>query len=476
MTRTAKDELEQELGNITVSNSNTNDLNDIDETPGSEDSSSIWDNAIESSTDSDYTHSHRDASLQKKREFDNILRMHAESEKHRIMQRELTSGLTFESTPNSNHQETSLENSLDRMNQWWIEMFKKTMKNSSERWTDDLFNQRLNQGFESKQCQDRSECSTETSVEQKSQLIDDQSVVPIEEMTDCLINDPMFNSTADGTTESTTDGTTESTTDSDKSATKNPYDTDPVSITTKGLGCFPWENDSTNHSTNESTDDSPDIPYMMNNPERLKESIGIFLLKSSIKQNVWMKALDERNLSGYNLSGADLSRQNFSHYILIGTNFSASTLEWTDFTGAFINAGNFIDAKAQHTIFDGAEMNGAKFQRCYCTGVSFINTQLIDANFTKAITNSLKLITTNLKGVDFTGAKLINAHLDNPNLESVNFTGTDIRFARVTNTDFVGADLSTAQVGEIQFTDTCNRMGIVWPNSLLAKSHTIQCN
>ncbi len=145
----------------------------------------------------------------------------------------------------------------------------------------------------------------------------------------------------------------------------------------------------------------------------------IALLKQGVKGwNLWRKQnpeiypnlreanLQDADLRGVNLSGADLtyaffndanlSRANLANAKLIETNFVRANLRHANLTDLVVNGANFRDAKLHHAILTDSNL-GAAF---------FVNSDLSKANLTSADLSHCSFIETNLEEANLTGCRI----------------------------------------------------------------------
>ena len=126
---------------------------------------------------------------------------------------------------------------------------------------------------------------------------------------------------------------------------------------------------------------------------------------------------DERDLSGAELTGIDLSRLNLRNIAFAYTNCSRSK-----FTRSFLAECDFTFSNLVETNFDQAYLEGLRF------GFS----DLSNASFNGAF----------LKGADFANCNLTNVDFRNADLTNTMFYGANMK-----NVKLSGQDMSTAKFG-----------------------------
>ena len=188
------------------------------------------------------------------------------------------------------------------------------------------------------------------------------------------------------------------------------------------------------------------------------------------------KSYKDKDLSGINLGGTDLSGGNFE-----GQNLTDASLRYATLTNA---------------DFTGAALSGVKLHYATLTNADFMNADLADAN----------LSNTRLTNTDFTNATLTNVWFDGGSGQNVNFTdallvaakfyyasasktssfsdvkfvranltGADLRYATLTDADFRDANMTSADLGGATLTDADFRgasgLSLTWDSETKAFSN-----
>ena len=136
------------------------------------------------------------------------------------------------------------------------------------------------------------------------------------------------------------------------------------------------------------------------------------------------------NLSGADLSGADLSEANLSGADLSGANLSEANLSGADLFGANLSGANLSGANLRGADLNGANLNGANLR-----GANLRGADLNGANLRRADLNGADLWHVNLSG-----AKLCDANLWYADLHKANFW-----YAGLWHANLSGANLSDAK-------------------------------
>jgi len=156
--------------------------------------------------------------------------------------------------------------------------------------------------------------------------------------------------------------------------------------------------------------------------------------KWHLVREIVTQGIRDRNLSGVDLSDADLS----------GANLSGANLIDADLSGADLSGANLIDADLSGADLFGADLSGADLSGADLFGADLSRANLIDAD-------DLSGADLNLSGVDLSGANLRSANLSLANLIDADLSGADLRSANLSLANLSlahlsGADLSLANL------------------------------
>lgn len=125
------------------------------------------------------------------------------------------------------------------------------------------------------------------------------------------------------------------------------------------------------------------------------------------------------DLSGIDLSRANLENRDFSHLDLQFSNFHGS---------------NLLLSK-----FSNADLSGVNFSSADLSGVDFLNADLKGADFSDAI-----LVRANLESADLTDSKLENADLSDAKLKEAKLYNANLQGACLLGTDVTDEQIATA--------------------------------
>ena len=172
-------------------------------------------------------------------------------------------------------------------------------------------------------------------------------------------------------------------------------------------------------------------------------------------REIVIQGITNRNLSGFDLSDADLRYANLSganlrSADLSGADLSGANLRSADLSGADLSGADLIDANLMSAYLSGADLRSADLSGAYLMSAYLIGAYLIGANLSGANLRSANLRSADLSGADLIdanliGANLIGANLSGANLSGANLIGDRIRAYRI-HADLSGANLSGADL------------------------------
>jgi uncharacterized protein YjbI with pentapeptide repeats len=151
-----------------------------------------------------------------------------------------------------------------------------------------------------------------------------------------------------------------------------------------------------------------------------------------------------RDLTSYDLEGADLRDYRFSSSKLNNANLVAADLRGSDFTDASLNG-----ADLRHAILgDATGFARATFVGANLSGLTFNETlRLAGTDFRGANLTATRFQNANLSGAIFASQTLSNISFRGSHLEGTDFSGSDLSGAdlsrsKMVNTKFTGANIS----------------------------------
>jgi uncharacterized protein YjbI with pentapeptide repeats len=187
---------------------------------------------------------------------------------------------------------------------------------------------------------------------------------------------------------------------------------------------------------------------------RKQDLIADILTRSMPDRQLSGVDLSNANLVGANLNGANLIDANLSGSNLSGANLSRADLSGADLSEANLSGAYFIDTYAIDAYFIDANLNGAYLKGAFLRGAYLSGANLIDAylsradlrgaNFSRADLGSANLSRADLSSANLKGEYLGNANLSGANLSSANLSGADLSGADLSHAYLRTADLSGA--------------------------------
>ena len=144
-----------------------------------------------------------------------------------------------------------------------------------------------------------------------------------------------------------------------------------------------------------------------------------------------LRTIDEHtlqrvNLSGVNLSSADLTYKDLSGIILIDADLSNADLTYANLTRAILTRANLSDAALTLTNLTHADLIGANLIRADLSGANLTNADLRGVQLIGSYLSGAVLNGADLSGADLSGANLSDAKLSDVNLNSAILSGTNL--------------------------------------------------
>ncbi|MBM3939242.1 MAG: pentapeptide repeat-containing protein [Sphingomonadales bacterium] len=202
-------------------------------------------------------------------------------------------------------------------------------------------------------------------------------------------------------------------------------------------------------------------------PDDLTDLSGIDLSNADLS-GAYLSGIDLRNanLAGANLQRAYLSGADFYVAKLIGADLRGADLSDAKLTGAnlsdadienaLLDGANFVDADLTRAVLRGADLSGADLSGAKLTGADLLfasltgadlrDADLTDANISDADLSDAILFRAYLRRANLSGAKLSGADLGRANLSGADLSGADISDANLTGANLIGANLIGANL------------------------------
>ena len=119
---------------------------------------------------------------------------------------------------------------------------------------------------------------------------------------------------------------------------------------------------------------------------------------------------------------------------LVGIDLSGLNLSRADLTGADLEGANLTGTILARAILDGANLEGALMNKAVLGGASLVRANLLSA----------KMIRTDLSGAKLEGANLFRADLSDANLTGANLYNANLRQANLSTTNLTDANMRGA--------------------------------
>lgn len=161
-------------------------------------------------------------------------------------------------------------------------------------------------------------------------------------------------------------------------------------------------------------------------------------------------ALNEIDLSNFNLSGLDFSGGQFYGSTVSNVDFTNAILDEVSFYGGVIgltdkqlrSAKSLVGTTITDMDATGFDLSGLNLSASAIFGIKCLNSNFIETNFISA-----SLSGSDFSGSNFSRADLKNVYLDNSSLVNTNLLGTNLTGASFTaKTDFTGATINGADL------------------------------
>ncbi|MEG4035555.1 pentapeptide repeat-containing protein [Microcoleus sp. S36b_A4] len=166
--------------------------------------------------------------------------------------------------------------------------------------------------------------------------------------------------------------------------------------------------------------------------EKIDDSAGENLEPAITAEEFLERYQKERNFTGVNLAGVNLSRK-----VLGKVNLSSANLSGAELSQANLSGANLSEAKLSHANLYKANLSGTNLRK----------TQFVNANL-----SAVNLLTANLSEVNLSGVNLTSVHLSfgvdlsMANLSNANLNWLDLTQARLMNADLSNANLSKTKL------------------------------
>jgi len=177
-----------------------------------------------------------------------------------------------------------------------------------------------------------------------------------------------------------------------------------------------------------------------------------------LQANLTKASLSEANLLAVNFTAADLSGANLMQSNLTHANLTAANLSGAILTMADLSGTNFTAADLSN-----ARLNSAKFSNTNLSGTNLSKVQLTNANFDGSNLSGANLTGLSLVGINFKGAKLSRANLSGANLCGASLYQQDLSGVNLTKADLRGANLKGANLGGANL-EGANLSGAILPD------------
>ncbi len=185
------------------------------------------------------------------------------------------------------------------------------------------------------------------------------------------------------------------------------------------------------------------IPYVFDHTysvEEVEQLLGEGITGTRYKR----VKISAQPLSLNDLLGED--KKGFSGMYLYEANLTGADLSGANLSGTFLSKANLYGADLSGTIFYGADLSKANLYGANLSGAHLYRTDLSGANLTGADLSEANFSESNLTRADLSGAYLHKTDLSKTNLSKANLSGVDLSKANI-----YGSDLSNAHRSHIKY-------------------------
>ncbi|XZN91811.1 MAG: TerD family protein [Microcoleus sp.] len=192
---------------------------------------------------------------------------------------------------------------------------------------------------------------------------------------------------------------------------------------------------------------------MQSEEEAKIDDSGLESLEAAITAEEFLQRYKEgeRDFTGINLAGVDLSRQTFdSNVSLSQANLSKANLANANLTGVNLIGANLQGANLNSTDLQSADLIEANLSGANLTKATLYYARLIQANLSQA-----NLSAANLNSANFIVANLSRANLTQATLHSANLTGADLSQAKVSKVNLTYTNLSGVNFSGVNLSGAC---------------------
>jgi len=175
--------------------------------------------------------------------------------------------------------------------------------------------------------------------------------------------------------------------------------------------------------------------------------------------------LSNSNLSNSNLSNSNLSNSNLSKSYLRNSNLSKSYLRNSNLSKSYLSEADLSNSDLSNSDFSEANLSKANLSNSNLIGALLRDADLRDADLSRAELSHADLSRADLSRADLRGANLSRADLRGTDLRGASLRGADLSGADLSGADLSGADLSGADLSGADLSDISSHESIIWSNA-----------
>ncbi|MGC1497374.1 MAG: pentapeptide repeat-containing protein [Sulfitobacter sp.] len=168
--------------------------------------------------------------------------------------------------------------------------------------------------------------------------------------------------------------------------------------------------------------------------------------KADTKPNLRKSDLPRTQLSGLNLSWAQLEETNLSSAQMEGVNLSNAYMQRANLSNAQMEGADLSNAQMEGADLSNAQMERADFSEAHMEGADLSNAQIEGANFRRARLAGTNFSNARMERAIFRGAQMRGADLGGAQMERADFRGTQLEKVNLWDAQMEGANLGGAQL------------------------------
>jgi uncharacterized protein YjbI with pentapeptide repeats len=154
------------------------------------------------------------------------------------------------------------------------------------------------------------------------------------------------------------------------------------------------------------------------------------------------------NMSGANMSGADMSDTNMRRANMSDTNMSGANMRRANMSDTNMSDTNMSGANMSDTNMSGANMRRANMSDTNMRGANMRNTNMRDTNMSGANMSDTNMSGADMRDTNMSGANMSGADMSDTNMRRANMSDTNMRDTNMSGANMSGADMRRANMSD----------------------------